>query len=229
MKFVSAPSTPLNSIKIFGERHTSTNAISKFIKINFDLKHLDYSFLGWKHRMAPSATEWQKFDLTHTLIIVTTRNPYTWLKAMHREPYNQHMPSLKGLPFEIFLRHSFEDYENIIAMWNMKYSAYLKFVHEVPHALIVKAEELCFNPNGLSTAIKKVVGEDGRHKEVEIVDYYMGGFGKSKSKEFHKDLKDMPNYSERELKLINNLLDSDLMAKLGYEFKHCENIKRCID
>ena len=39
----------IDSIKVFGERHSGTNAIGYFVGKNFNLRANRYDFLGWKH------------------------------------------------------------------------------------------------------------------------------------------------------------------------------------
>tara|TARA_B100001121_G_scaffold256694_1_gene234647 strand:- start:53 stop:268 length:216 start_codon:yes stop_codon:yes gene_type:complete len=47
----------INSFKIFGERHTGTNAVGLFLRENFNLGFKYYDYLGWKHRLAPKKSE----------------------------------------------------------------------------------------------------------------------------------------------------------------------------
>ena len=61
-----------------------------------------------------------KFNLVDNLFLITFRNPYSWLKAMHRETYNYNYPQIRELDFLSFLQIPFEDYENVIKMWNQK-------------------------------------------------------------------------------------------------------------
>ena len=115
----------VQSFKIFGERHTGTNALSSFIIENFNIKFLYYDYLGWKHRLAPNETEIQKFATQETIFLFTFRNPYSWLKAMHRDPYYYHYPKITELNFFEFVQFQIEDYENLIMLWNQKNSSYL--------------------------------------------------------------------------------------------------------
>jgi len=63
----------IDSIKVFGERHSGTNAIGHFAGKNFNLKFQHYDFLGWKHRLA------SKKDITASLAV-----PYLDKKAIQR-------------------------------------------------------------------------------------------------------------------------------------------------
>ena len=119
----------MKSFKVFGERHTGTNAISSFLEKNFNLENKYYEYLGWKHRLAPSHEELKKFNLVDNLFLITFRNPYSWLKAMHKEPYNYNYPQIRELDFLSFLQIPFEDYENVIKMWNQKNHSYLNIYY----------------------------------------------------------------------------------------------------
>ena len=131
----------INSIKVFGERHSGTNAIGYFVSENFNLKSQNYDFLGWKHRLAPKKAEWIKFGVENCLFIFCIRNPYSWLISMHREPYYEHYPKIKDLPFREFIKFSIEDYENCIEMWNQKNHSYFLMAEEVPNALVINVED----------------------------------------------------------------------------------------
>ncbi len=131
----------IKSFKIFGERHTGTNALSMFISENFNLQMRYYEYLGWKHRLAPNFQEFSKFSTSDTLFIYLVRNPYSWLQAMYREPYYNHYRRINELPFEEFLTFPFEDYENLISMWCKKNNSYLEMAKWVPNSLVIKVED----------------------------------------------------------------------------------------
>ena len=144
----------MKSFKVFGERHTGTNAISSFLEINFNLENKYYEYLGWKHRLAPSHEELKKFNLVDNLFLITFRNPYSWLKAMHKEPYNYNYPQIRELDFLSFLQIPFEDYENVIKMWNQKNQSYLNMKSHLPNSIYIKIESF------------REEGEVGIHKTV---------------------------------------------------------------
>ena len=131
----------IDSIKVFGERHSGTNAIGYFAGKNFNLKFQHYDFLGWKHRLAPKKDEWSKFEVQNCLFIFCMRNPYSWIQAMYREPYYDHFPKIKDLSLEGFVQFSIEDYENCIAMWNQKNDSYFRMSEEVPNSIIINVED----------------------------------------------------------------------------------------
>src|SRR3990172_11475666 len=103
-------------IKIYGERNTGTNYLDGLIQLNLNTELLrgvvpwyieklfngseiakDMYFkityrenLGWKHSLVPSPEIIAKMHLqTKNLIILTiTKNPYSWLLSLYRNPYH---------------------------------------------------------------------------------------------------------------------------------------------
>lgn len=107
-------------LKIYGERNTGTNYLSRLINLNLDVNLLSgvvprsvlflqrmlpgnelvrdiYFFLtfsrnlGWKHTLV-NPTELQQFRIcSRTLSFVTlTKNPYSWLLSLYKRPYHQY-------------------------------------------------------------------------------------------------------------------------------------------
>ena len=115
----------IKTLKLFGERHSGTNAVALFIVRNFRLSYKAFD-LGWKHRLAPNPREYEN-RTESTLFAFSFRNPYSWIKSMHRHSYEEHKMAgyLKKLSFDDFLRYPFIDYENIITTWNIKNNSYI--------------------------------------------------------------------------------------------------------
>ena len=199
------------NVKIFGERHTATNALTAFINKNFDTHTYYYDFLGWKHRRAPRKTEWQKTDYTNTLFIFTTRHPYTWVKSMHKEPYYWHHPQIKDLSLEQFMLHPFEDYEHILAMWNEKYQGYLDMSDQLPNSLFLRMEDFAMNPCQIYEELAKYLIP--KTKKCIPCTEYVSGYGVSAKK-----LSAVANYQLSELQrdIINTHIDLQLMQQFSY-------------
>jgi len=115
-------------LKLYGERNSGTNYLSKLIDLNLDIPQLrgvvpgyvamlqrvipgsewlcDLYFamtghhnLGWKHTCAKPPIS----SASPSVHIVTiTKNPYSWLLSMHRHPHHSHGAS--RLDFETFLQ-----------------------------------------------------------------------------------------------------------------------------
>ncbi len=202
----------VQSFKIFGERHTGTNALSSFIIENFNIKFLYYDYLGWKHRLAPNETEIQKFATQETIFLFTFRNPYSWLKAMHRDPYYYHYPKITELNFFEFVQFQIEDYENLIMLWNQKNSSYLEMINKVPISMLVKVEDFHNDQQSYFNKISSKIEFNGNFIPM---DRYLNGRGQSSDKSVTKSLS-IPNLSREEIEVINRYLDKDLMKELNY-------------
>lgn len=202
----------VQSFKIFGERHTGTNALSSFIIENFNIKFLYYDYLGWKHRLAPNETEIQKFATQETIFLFTFRNPYSWLKAMHRDPYYYHYPKITELNFFEFVQFQIEDYENLIMLWNQKNLSYLEMINKVPISMLVKVEDFHNDQQSYFDKISSKIEFNGNFIPMER---YLNGRGQSSDKSVTESLS-IPNLSREEIEVINRYLDKDLMKELNY-------------
>ena len=202
----------VQSFKIFGERHTGTNALSSFIIENFNIKFLYYDYLGWKHRLASSETEIQKFATQETIFLFTFRNPYSWLKAMHRDPYYYHYPKITELNFFEFVQFQIEDYENLIMLWNQKNLSYLEMINKVPISMLVKVEDFHNDQQSYFDKISSKIEFNGNFIPMER---YLNGRGQSSDKSVTESLS-IPSLSREEIEVINHYLDKDLMKELNY-------------
>ena len=202
----------VQSFKIFGERHTGTNALSSFIIENFNIKFLYYDYLGWKHRLAPNETEIQKFATQETIFLFTFRNPYSWLKAMHRDPYYYHYPKIIELNFFEFVQFQIEDYENLIMLWNQKNLSYLEMINKVPISMLVKVEDFHNDQQSYFDKISSKIEFNGNFIPMER---YLNGRGQSSDKSVTESLS-IPSLSREEIEVINHYLDKDLMKELNY-------------
>ena len=204
----------INSIKVFGERHTGTNAIGYFAGKNFNLNFLHYDFLGWKHRLAPKKDEWSKFDVQNCLFIFCIRNPYSWLQAMHREPYYDHYPKIKDLSLEEFVQFSIEDYENCIAMWNQKNDSYFKMSCEVPNSIIVNVEDFHADQNTFHKNLADLL--NSQDLPLKKMNDYVNGRGRHEKKDIASSL-EVPELDKSVVKIINSFLSLETMKKCNYK------------
>ena len=205
----------INSIKIFGERHTGTNALNLFIRENFDLRFKYYDFLGWKHRLAPKKSEWVKHETSNTLFIFLFRNPYSWLSSMYREPYYHHYLKINDRSFEEFLKFSIEDYENAICLWNQKNESYLRMSREVKHSLNIRIEDFRLDQANIHSSIARVTGQNSA--EFIELSGYINGRGVEENKSIDLSLA-VPELTKSEKDLINSYLSRSIMEKMGYDF-----------
>jgi len=204
----------INSIKVFGERHTGTNAIGYFVGKNFNLKFLHYDFLGWKHRLAPKKDEWLKFDVQNCLFIFCIRNPYSWIQAMHREPYYDHYPKIKDLSFQEFVQFSIEDYENCIEMWNQKNDSYFRMSNEVPNSIIVNVEDFHADQNTFHKNLTDLL--NCQDFPLIKMNDYVNGRGWHEKKDIASSL-EVPELDKSVVKIINSFLSLETMKKCNYK------------
>ena len=203
----------MKSFKVFGERHTGTNAISSFLEKNFNLENKYYEYLGWKHRRAPSHEELKKFNLVDNLFLITFRNPYSWLKAMHKEPYNYNYPQIRELDFLSFLQIPFEDYENVIKMWNQKNQSYLNMKSHLPNSIYIKIESFNKNQELFFDEVIKKIGDGGNYNFIEEK-RYLSGYSIS-NKNVKRSLS-IPNLKNEELEVIDSYIDKNILKEIGY-------------
>ena len=204
----------INSIKVFGERHTGTNAIGYFVGKNFNLKFLHYDFLGWKHRLAPKKDEWSKFDVQNCLFIFCIRNPYSWIQAMHREPYYDHYPKIKDLSLQEFVQFSIEDYENCIEMWNQKNDSYFRMSNEVPNSIIVNLEDFHADQNTFHKNLADLL--NSQDLPLIKMNDYVNGRGWHEKKDIASSL-EVPELDRSLVKTINSFLSLETMKKCNYK------------
>ena len=204
----------INSLKVFGERHTGTNAIGYFVGKNFNLKFLHYDFLGWKHRLAPKKDEWSKFDVQNCLFIFCIRNPYSWIQAMHREPYYDHYPKIKDLSLQEFVQFSIEDYENCIEMWNQKNDSYFRMSNEVPNSIIVNVEDFHADQNTFHKNLADLL--NSQDLPLIKMNDYVNGRGRHEKKDIASSL-EVPELDKSVVKIINSFLSLETMKKCNYK------------
>ena len=204
----------INSLKVFGERHCGTNAIGYFAGQNFNLQSQRHDFLGWKHRLAPQQPEWKKFEIENCLFIFCSRNPYSWLQAMHKEPYYDHYPKIKELSFEQFIQFSMEDYENSIAMWNQKNASYLRMASELPHSIIVPLEKFHDSQEKIHGDLQKILKKP--NTQCTPMNDYVNGRGLHNDKDIESSLAP-PDLDQSIIDLIHASLSDEIMDKCNYQ------------
>tara|TARA_B100000579_G_scaffold69426_1_gene52443 strand:+ start:585 stop:1214 length:630 start_codon:yes stop_codon:yes gene_type:complete len=204
----------INSIKVFGERHSGTNAIGYFASKNFNLKYQHFDFLGWKHRLAPKKDEWSKFDVQSCLFVFCMRNPYSWIQAMHKEPYYDHYPKIKDLSLENFVKFSIEDYENCISMWNQKNDSYFRMSEEVPNSIILNVEDFHSDQNKFHAKIADLLNI--KDLPINKMNDYVNGRGLHENKDITSSLA-VPKFDKRLIEIINGSLSREIMKKCNYK------------
>jgi hypothetical protein len=185
--------------------------------------------LGWKHA-APDLALLDRYSRKRPLAVITmTRNPYSWLLALHKRPYHA-CDHVKNRAIEKFLDTRWKSvarengpayFETPMHLWNYKSAALLK-LDALAHARVkhVSFEDLLQKPGEWVAALVKECGlapkggpfqnhhvatksEEGRDHQ-----YYRDYYGRELWKE---------KLSPELVGLINRHLDLDLCRRLGYE------------
>lgn len=173
------------SLKIYGERNTGTNYLTKLIEKNFEVKILkgeiskgsfftfrewtkDLFFrisrnlnLGWKHSLIDV-----QLVLNHKskpIVIILTKNPYSFLLSLYNRPY--HYKGNKPNSFLSFLKEKWKltDRDNCklkilespIDLWNIKNKSYINLLNSYSNCLIFTYEELLECPDKVIASISE--------------------------------------------------------------------------
>ena len=142
------------------------------------------------------------------------RNPYSWVQAMHREPYYDHYPKIKDLSLEDFIQFSIEDYENCITMWNQKNDSYFRMSDEVPNSIIINVEDFHADQNKFYARIADLLNR----QDLSIVKMndYVNGRGRHEQKDITSSLK-VPVLEKSLINIMNSSLSTETMKKCNYK------------
>jgi hypothetical protein len=244
---------PCHAVKVYGERNTGTNYLSRLIASNFHVEALggtvppslnrwmygrealrDLYFrltyrrnLGWKHRLVETPAALDRLGVVRRRrigFVTLTKNPYSWLLSLHRQPY--HVPSSKRRfdefivnPWEVVGREGASGpFPDPVELWNRKNAAYIPL--RGLRAVTLRYEDLLADPEGVLGAIGDRFGierrgswfrdfeestkSDGR-KAQEIKEYYLNELWRSE-------------LTAESLALINERLEPSVMSAFGYDF-----------
>jgi len=245
----------IENIKMYGERNTGTNYLARLIDRNLVVRQLrgtapqwprwtlwarinrerlnDLFFqvtfarnLGWKHSLAPTLSDLQRFSITkQTGFVALVKNPYSWLLSLYRRPYHL-CPSIADMSFESFVSNKFRlrDRDGLgqraltpVEIWNRKNRSYCQL--NGLSGMLLKFEELLANPDSFIIALSdwcrlpmraaRVRGVHDSTKESNkdyawYVDYYLNERWRE-------------NLSHEAVRAINQSVDASLMRELGYE------------
>lgn len=168
-------------LKLYGERHTNTNYLSKLIELNLDVqlvegvvptyirtlerwtgseglrdRHFRRTFadtLGWKHSAVSAG-----LSAADVVFVTLTKNPYSWLLSMFRRPYHQHYaktPSLEEflqLPWQTVGRENVTgEVANPAQLWNLKNRSYFNLPAQ--RSLHLRTEDTFIDAAGVISRI----------------------------------------------------------------------------
>lgn len=242
-------------IKVYGERNTNTNYVSKLIELNLDANevsgvappsimrlqkilpgkelvrdiyfHLTFaSNLGWKHTKVKPQQELDQYPLVNDDLsfLTITKNPYSWLISLHRNPYHQYYS--RKPDFETFLQQPWKTIardnvdhplQNPMALWNIKNKSYLQLARE--RCLNITSEDIFVDP-------EKVINQISQHFSIEkksdtFINYERSTKDKSKDSNYYREFylkeKWRENLSSEAIAIINEGIDKELMSHFGYQ------------
>ncbi|MEA1989604.1 MAG: hypothetical protein U9N57_10440 [Pseudomonadota bacterium] len=236
-------------IKIFGERNTNTNYLSQLIELNLSCEELrggapiwilraqnklsinetleDLYFglfyfrnYGWKHR----AIEEGFVPKKGINFVTITKNPYSWLLSLYRNPYNK--GAVDAVSFEEFLTSPWVTFDregceklvkNPIELWNVKNNSY----KNLPQDQILR-----ITTEGLFEDPEKIIKDIATHfnipfKNELFQNYERSTKDKSKDSAYYKDFYLNERWREKltpiEISIINEFVDRSLMEFFGYQ------------
>lgn len=190
--------------------------------------YLSYPFnLGWKHTCVTTPEKLKKYTQGNSdLVFITiTKNPYSWLLSLYRNPYHQ---SYEDKPaFEDFLRTPWttvgrdnikKSLNNPIELWNVKNRSYFKLNGK--NALNLTTESLFDNSEKIIRQISHqfsipLKNNDFKNFERSTKDQYKSG---RFYREYYLGEKWKKELSQEAVSIINKSLDSHLMKHFDYSF-----------
>lgn len=185
-------------IKIYGERNCGTNYLEKLIEKNLKVdilkfktnwwstilvKLIKYDFiqdalwqlqlkktLGWKHG-CPPVKAIKSFNSNSLVIVTITKNPYTFLHSLYKNPY--HIKGSKSTNFSNFIQQNWrtrnrdlckkKNLESPLELWNIKNKSYTslnnkttKIVINLTYEQLIKHPEKCIQKIAFKGNIKSL-------------------------------------------------------------------------
>ena len=101
---------PFKEIIIKGERHHGTNWITALLEQNVPrmrVKQNRMIHIGWKHGFLPPQGWGRPLERTDLLLVVT-RDVFTWLPKMQSESYDPEQDKYKKMPFHDFIMRPYK-------------------------------------------------------------------------------------------------------------------------
>jgi len=182
--------------------------------------------LGWKHSLvkAPEKLAEYRICAKGVSFVTLTKNPYSWLLSLYRNPYHQYWKSKPD--FENFLGSPWRnvgrdntprEFSSPVELWNRKNVSYMLLCSDFP-TLNLRYEDLLENPQ---VTLEKIAERFSyQWKNGEFVNFNDSTKEKSKDFAFYRDYYLEENWktelSPRSIEIINSLLDGQVMDYFGY-------------
>lgn len=238
------------AIKLYGERNTATNYFSKLIQLNFNLIELKgvappfviqaqkklpgsefvrdiYFYLtysknfGWKHSCV-NISNIQKQNPKNIVFISITKNPYSWLLSLYRNPYHQNYS--KKPDFNTFLQMPWKTVyrdnlpvkpSNPIELWNLKNKSYLDLKNV--GGLNLTSEQIIQQPSEVIRLISMEYSIEANHG---FIDFEKSAKNSKHDSQYYREYYAEERWKEdltpESIAIINNSLDAQLMKYFDY-------------
>jgi hypothetical protein len=172
----------IHRIQIYGERCSGTNYLECLISQNLRGVQIRWDF-GWKHYFPHVGAA----DTTDCLFVIVYRNPFDWLRSLHRNPWHA-APDLRGLTFSEFIRREWwciwdehahvlpgdrsygtemlherhpvtqQRFANVIQMRSAKVFGWESLRSRIESSLYIRYEDLSANPEQFITTMSEGFG-----------------------------------------------------------------------
>ena len=110
--------------------------------------------------------------------------------------------------------YSIEDYENCIAMWNLKNQSYIVMSEEVPNSIVINVEDFHSNQLGFHTNLASLL--DKKDVPLTEMNNYVNGRGWHEDKDISSSL-NIPQLDSDLVEIINASLSQEIMERCNYE------------
>lgn len=181
--------------------------------------------LGWKHTRLKTMKELNKYKLiqSNLVLLTITKNPYSWLLSLHRNPYHQYYTDKPS--FEDFLQRQWKTIgrenvdsalKNPMELWNIKNKSYLQPQNK--KLINITTESIFNDPEAI---IQKISQQHSiERKSGKFVNYERSTKDKNKGSAYYRDYylleKWRDELSNEAIAIINESIDEELMFHFGY-------------
>lgn len=249
-------------VKLFGERNTGTTWIENLLRANLATKlvrvtaakvretfvargsagfeeDMDAFFVsrrgvnfGWKHRAVTPADLAETPKFGETGFVFLTKDPYWFVRSLHRNPYNRLADRARKAPLDDFAVRPWPllmrdelgpgTLANPFELWNRKVRSYLDTCDQLPpgKAVWLRYEDALVDDEREIRRIAATLGLAGPETFTPWETSTKGDAEKDRAHYQRKYLASdyHAHFSREALTVASQTLAPDLMARLGYTF-----------
>ena len=213
----------LASYKESGSKNAATSGLLNSIILNRLLdeqrrNEQDKNF-GWKHALVEPQSILNTKRHNNTLFVFLIRNPWRFISALHKRPYNLIPKPSKDIRTFInssFLANERDNLpslviENPVDLWNQKVKSYFKCSTKINNSIICYYEEIVESPQEF---IKKLAPFCRINDSTEIPIKST----KSDSRSFHDYQREALTYNPKQA--LGNEIYQEILQKLDHKILH---------